>query len=132
MPGVPVHGPALCRGACPGASIWMSSCKGGHTARKEKVTWFMESMLHSLRYFMEHLDHVRKVLLMEPRGYPCQVLQDRGLFSDTFIRTLTSSCLPWTQLQTWPTSLLNRTASTPSSLVSMHYEEGYRTFVTFQ
>ena len=77
----------------------------------------MEPMLHSIRYFMEHLDHVRKVLLMEPRGYPCQVLQEKRLFSDTFTRTLTSSCLPWTQPRTWPTSLLSRTASTLSSLV---------------
>ena len=28
----------------------------------------------SCRYFMDHLDHVRQVLLQEPRGYPCQNL----------------------------------------------------------
>ena len=27
-----------------------------------------------VRFFMEHLDHVRRVLITEPRGYPCQNL----------------------------------------------------------
>ena len=31
-------------------------------------------MLEARKYFMTHLDHVRTLLLTEPRGYPCQNL----------------------------------------------------------
>lgn len=24
------------------------------------------------QYFMDHLDHLRQLLILEPRGYPCQ------------------------------------------------------------
>lgn len=30
------------------------------------------SMFEKRNYFMDHLDHIRKILLLEPRGYPCQ------------------------------------------------------------
>eukprot|EP01126_Amoeba_proteus_P000267 TRINITY_DN10088_c0_g1_i1.p1 TRINITY_DN10088_c0_g1~~TRINITY_DN10088_c0_g1_i1.p1 ORF type:complete len:358 (+),score=68.52 TRINITY_DN10088_c0_g1_i1:106-1179(+) len=31
-----------------------------------------ETMFQKREYFMEHYDHIRKLLLQEPRGYPCQ------------------------------------------------------------
>ena len=31
-----------------------------------------DSMMQKRQYCMDHLDHYRKVLLQEPRGYPCQ------------------------------------------------------------
>eukprot|EP01065_Artemidia_motanka_P030243 TRINITY_DN36257_c0_g1_i1.p1 TRINITY_DN36257_c0_g1~~TRINITY_DN36257_c0_g1_i1.p1 ORF type:complete len:382 (+),score=100.61 TRINITY_DN36257_c0_g1_i1:61-1146(+) len=31
-----------------------------------------QTMVEKRRYFMEHLDHYRQLLLQEPRGYPCQ------------------------------------------------------------
>ena len=33
-----------------------------------------DTVVEKRKYFMEHLDHVRQVLLTEPRGYPCQNL----------------------------------------------------------
>ena len=33
-----------------------------------------ETVTEKRKYFMEHLDHVRRVLITEPRGYPCQNL----------------------------------------------------------
>ena len=32
------------------------------------------SVTEKRKYFMEKLDHVRRVLITEPRGYPCQNL----------------------------------------------------------
>lgn len=31
-----------------------------------------ETMFEKRQYFMENLDHIRKLLITEPRGYPCQ------------------------------------------------------------
>ena len=30
------------------------------------------TMMEKRNYMMENLDHYRKLLLLEPRGYPCQ------------------------------------------------------------
>lgn len=30
------------------------------------------TMYQVRQYFMDHLDHLRKLLILEPRGYPCQ------------------------------------------------------------
>ena len=29
-------------------------------------------MMEKRNHMMEHMDHLRKLLLLEPRGYPCQ------------------------------------------------------------
>jgi proline racemase len=60
---------------------------GGEPARvvlsgfADKIPVDCKTALQKRAYMMEHLDHYRKILLLEPRGYPCQnanfIFQDK-------------------------------------------------------
>ena len=46
------------------------------------------TMYEKRLYFKEHLDHIRKLLITEPRGYPCQVIISLASDHLTFLKYL--------------------------------------------